>query len=91
MVVPSFCPRFEELEDQVAALKGTAGFYWALWQEVQHLLAHLPRPGRRGFPYSIWYDGRRADALRGRAALTSGWSPSPSQPTAPACRTDATR
>src|SRR5438067_7848333 len=58
-------PRCEELEDQVAALKGAAGFYWALWQEVQHLLAHLPRPGRRGSPYSIWYEGPRADALRG--------------------------
>jgi len=49
----------------VAALKGSAGFYWALWQEVQHLLAHLPRPGRRGSTYAIWYDGPRADALRG--------------------------
>jgi hypothetical protein len=65
MALPSLCPRCEELEDQVAALKGTAGFYWALWQEVQHLLAHLPRPGRRGSPYAIWYDGPRADALRG--------------------------
>ena len=65
VALPSLCPRCEELEDQVAALKGTAGFYWALWQEVQHLLAHLPRPGRRGSPYAIWYDGPCADALRG--------------------------
>ena len=26
----------------MAALKGSAGFYCALWQEVQHVLAHLP-------------------------------------------------
>jgi hypothetical protein len=59
------CLRCEELEELVAALKGTAGFYWALWQEVQHLLAHLPAPGRRGSPYARWYDGPREDALRG--------------------------
>jgi hypothetical protein len=56
MALPSLYPRCEELEDQVAALKGTAGFYWALWQEVQHLLAHLPRPGRRGSPYASYVD-----------------------------------
>jgi hypothetical protein len=40
-------------------------FYWALWQEVQHVLAHLPAPRRRGSPYALWYAGPRADALRG--------------------------
>jgi hypothetical protein len=27
--------RCQALEDLVAVLKGTAGFYWALWQEVR--------------------------------------------------------
>jgi len=59
------CPRCEELEDLVAALKGTVGFYWALWQEVQHLLAHLPPPSRSKSSYALWYSGTRAAALRG--------------------------
>ncbi len=62
---PEVCPRCAELEELVAALKGSAGFYWALWQEVQHVLAHLPAPRRRGSPYALWYAGPRADALRG--------------------------
>jgi hypothetical protein len=61
----SRCSRCEELEDLVAVLKGTVGFYWALWQEVQHLLAHLPPPQRQNSPYALWYTGPRADALRG--------------------------
>ena len=65
MDLAPLCPRCEELEDLVAALKGTAGFYWALWQEVQHVLAHLPTPRRYGSAYATWYDGARADALRG--------------------------
>ena len=64
-MAPASCPRCEELEDLVAALKGTAGFYWALWQETQHLLAHLPPPRRRNTSYARWYAGPRADALRG--------------------------
>jgi len=62
---PEVCPRCIELEDLVAALKGTAAFYWALWQEVQHVLAHLPPPRRGNSPYGLWYAGERADALRG--------------------------
>ena len=62
---PEVCPRCAELEELVAALKGSAGFYWALWQEVQHVLAHLPAPRRRGSPYALWYAGPRADALHG--------------------------
>ena len=63
--LPSRCLRCEELEDLVAALKGTVGYYWALWQQVQGVLARLPAPRRRGSPYARWYDGPRADALRG--------------------------
>jgi hypothetical protein len=29
------------------------------------VLAHLPAPRRRGSPYARWYNGPRADALRG--------------------------
>jgi len=65
---PEVCLRCAELEELVAALKGTAGFYWALWQEVQHVLAHLPAPRRPGSPYARWYAGPRADALRGHDA-----------------------
>jgi hypothetical protein len=63
--LPSRCPRCEELEDLVAALKGTVGYSWALWQQVQGVLARLPAPRRPGSPYARWYDGPRADALRG--------------------------
>ena len=65
--LPSRCPRCDELEDLVAALKGTVGYYWALWQQVQGVLARLPAPRRPGSPYARWYDGPRADALRGYA------------------------
>ena len=50
--------------DFVAALLGTVGFGWALWQEVQHVW-HTCRPSRRrDSPYALWYAGPRADALR---------------------------
>ena len=65
MNLPSRCPRCDELEDLVAALKGTVGYYWALWQQVQGFLARWPAPRRPGSPYARWYDGPRADALRG--------------------------
>jgi len=62
---PERCLRCIELEDLVAALNGTAGFYWALWQEVQHVLAHFPTPIRSYSAYARWYSGPRTDALRG--------------------------
>ena len=43
LLASSVLPR--KLEDRVTALKGTAGFYWALWQEVQHLLGPFASPG----------------------------------------------
>ena len=63
--LPSRCPRCDELEDLVAALKGTVGYYWALCSGSRVVLARLPPPRRPGSPYARWYDGPRADALRG--------------------------